>query len=444
MKGARIAIGAALLVIAPFAATFAYSFVPGVPGDVRVALVPLEDAAPGAVIARRARSWENCELQVEVAGTVRTVSRAELGASVDADAMTRDVERIGHAHDPFVDLPALFAAWSGRIDLAWTVRVDPISVRRFVRELAQDVDRHAAGARFDARGRLLELSHDGLRLDRTAAVRDLIDALRHERGGVVLATETISSGIGETAIEPTVEEPREQVVLSRYSTRYHIRERDRSHNLAVAAGFLDGARIPARGRLSFNDRVGARDRAHGYREAHVILGGEMVDGMGGGVCQVASTLHAAAFLGGFDFVEHVPHSRPSAYIPMGLDATVVWPTVDLVIANPYPFDVAVRAWADGGEMTVELLGARRMREVDWRRTTVDTERWTERLVEDESVADGDEVVTQTPILGYTILRERTIHDAAGVHLEERTIRYPPTDRIVHVPPGTTGVPNNPY
>ena len=69
----------------------------------------------------------------------------------------------------------------------------------------------------------------------------------------------------------------------------------------------------------------------------------MVEGTGGGTCQVASTLHAIAFFGGLDIVQRLPHSRPSGYIPAGLDATVVYPVVDLKLRNPFTFPVVVHA-----------------------------------------------------------------------------------------------------
>ncbi len=67
---------------------------------------------------------------------------------------------------------------------------------------------------------------------------------------------------------------------------------------------------------------------NGFAKAFEIFKGEYTEGIGGGTCQVASTFHAIAFFGGLEIVQRLPHSRPSAYIPAGLDATVVYPTVD--------------------------------------------------------------------------------------------------------------------
>ncbi|MCB9598310.1 MAG: VanW family protein [Sandaracinaceae bacterium] len=418
-----------------------------VPDGLRVAAEPIE---PGRDVREqleaRATRWEREEVAVDGGDAIRTPTRAALGTRVDVEAMLHRVRAYGRSGNPFTDLPALFAAWSGDVDLAWTIETDEDAVRSFVDDVAHQIDHPPQPARISERGRLLELSADGARLDREASTRDLLEALAAGRRSVRLPVERIPSGVGDDALPPLVPQPTAPVLVARYSTDYGTSggERPRAHNVELAASFLDGARIPANGRLSFNTRVGERSVGRGYRIAHVILDGEMVDGLGGGVCQVASTLHAAAFLAGLDVVEHRPHSRPSAYIPMGLDATVVWPDVDLVLANPYPFPLDVRARGVDGQMVVELWGARRTATVEWHRQTLATEGWSDRYVEDATVPPGRERITQRPIRGFTILRERTIHDAGGVRIENRRLLYPPTDRIIRVAPGTldpdTGAP----
>jgi vancomycin resistance protein YoaR len=206
-------------------------------------------------------------------------------------------------------------------------------------------------------------------------------------------------------------------------------------NVRVAAEALDGAVLPPGGTLSFNERVGPRTTSRGYRVAHVIYDGEMIDGIGGGVCQVASTLHAAAFLAGLPIEEHVPHSRPSAYIPMGLDATVVYPDVDLVIGNPLPVPITVRAHAEGGQLEVTLWARARPLEAEWRREILARTSYAERVVADATMPPGEAHVTQDGGSGFVVERTRTIHTATGDVSERRTLRYPPTDRVVRIAPG---------
>lgn len=130
-------------------------------------------------------------------------------------------------------------------------------------------------------------------------------------------------------------------VLGSFETKYQAGG-NRGKNIERAASFFrDGVVIAAGEILSFNKIVGARDEKNGFLKAPVIFNGEMTDGDGGGTCQVSSTLHAAALMAGVKIVTRRPHSRPSAYIPMGLDATVVWPDVDLKLKNETTLPVMV-------------------------------------------------------------------------------------------------------
>jgi vancomycin resistance protein YoaR len=89
----------------------------------------------------------------------------------------------------------------------------------------------------------------------------------------------------------------------------------------------------------------------------VIVADEVEPGVGGGVCQVASTLFAAGVLGGLDVVKRRSHSRPSGYAPLGLDATVIDGEVDLQLRNPYPVPIIVHAFLPvPTRIRVEMLG----------------------------------------------------------------------------------------
>jgi hypothetical protein len=89
---------------------------------------------------------------------------------------------------------------------------------------------------------------------------------------------------------------------------------------------MDGRVLDPGSELSYNDSVGERTLDRGYKFAPVISKGEMESGIGGGICQVSSTTYAAALTADMEIVQRIPHSRPAAYMPVGLDATVGFPT----------------------------------------------------------------------------------------------------------------------
>jgi vancomycin resistance protein YoaR len=207
--------------------------------------------------------------------------------------------------------------------------------------------------------------------------------------------------------------------------------------VARAAAGVDGLVLLPGEIASFNAEVGARSEDNGFAPAPEIYKGEMREGIGGGTCQVASTLHAAAYLGGIDIMERANHSRPSGYIPMGLDATVVYPHVDLKLKNTYSFPVVVHAVAEKGTLTVELRGGGSADAVDWGTATVGVTAFKRKVEETAWLPEGKVVLKQKGIKGYAIKKTRTIRSPDGrARVEEKTDVYPATFEIYLVPPGT--------
>lgn len=161
---------------------------------------------------------------------------------------------------------------------------------------------------------------------------------------------------------PTAAPLAHTALIASYETRYAVGS-PRGHNIERAASLLYFVPIEPGDVFSFNQQVGPRDHAHGFQKAPVIVDGELTDGDGGGVCQVSSTLHAAARLACLTIEERTPHTRSSDYIAPGLDATVAYPSKDLKIRNDgsSPVILALATHPDpahkwAGILTAEVLG----------------------------------------------------------------------------------------
>jgi vancomycin resistance protein YoaR len=211
----------------------------------------------------------------------------------------------------------------------------------------------------------------------------------------------------------------------------------RAANIENAARKLDGLVIQPGALVSFNQIVGERSEANGFKVAWEIFKGEMRPGVGGGTCQVASTFHAAAFYAGLDIVERSNHSRPSAYIPLSMDATVVWPVVDLKLKNAFSFPVVVHTDVKGPRLLVEILGPKKVVKVSFSADVVDKFPYTRRIDEESWVAEGKTIQKQKGIFGYRVRRVRTLQplDGGGARTETTFDFYPPTVEIWQVPPG---------
>lgn len=145
-------------------------------------------------------------------------------------------------------------------------------------------------------------------------------------------------------------------VLSTYSTAY-AGTADRIHNLQLAVSLLDGARVAPGATFSFNDRVGERTEERGFRLAPVIIEGKYEDGVGGGVSQVATTVFNAAWEAGLRIVERAPHALYIARYPLGRDATVNYPDLDLKFLNDTDKWIVLRAVSLADGIAISLYGS---------------------------------------------------------------------------------------
>ena len=143
--------------------------------------------------------------------------------------------------------------------------------------------------------------------------------------------------------------------LSSFSTYFNQKEGGRCENIALAAGFIDGVTIQPYGEFSFNQTVGERTSSAGFKSAKVIQNGEYKTGVGGGVCQVSTTLYNAALLSGLTVTEFHPHSLAVGYVEPSRDA-MVSSYSDFRLYNGYSFPVRLRLKAESGTLTVWVYG----------------------------------------------------------------------------------------
>lgn len=126
--------------------------------------------------------------------------------------------------------------------------------------------------------------------------------------------------------------------ISSYTTYFNAEDRGRCENIAIAASLIDGVTIQPYGEFSFNKTVGRRTEEAGFQQAKIIVQGEYVLGVGGGVCQVSTTLYNAALKSGLNVIEYHPHSLRVGYVAPSRDA-MVSTECDLQLYNPHSFPV---------------------------------------------------------------------------------------------------------
>lgn len=142
--------------------------------------------------------------------------------------------------------------------------------------------------------------------------------------------------------------------LNRFTTRFRKGNIERTRNIELAAEAINNTVIFPGEHFSFNEIVGERTRERGYLPAPVIVKGEFSEDIGGGICQVSSTLFNAVDLQGIEITERYAHSREVPYVPKGRDATVSWWGPDFAFRNKYNRPVLIQARAEEGAMMVAI------------------------------------------------------------------------------------------
>ncbi len=147
-------------------------------------------------------------------------------------------------------------------------------------------------------------------------------------------------------------------------TTYYTGDANRVHNVRLVANLIDRTLIAPGTTFSFNATTGERNEAKGFLEAPVIINGELQTGLGGGVCQVSTTVFNAAYEAGLDITERTNHALYISHYPQGRDATVNYPDLDLKFVNDTKKWLWLRTFVGSSALTVNLYGAPQHRRVE--------------------------------------------------------------------------------
>ena len=186
-------------------------------------------------------------------------------------------------------------------------------------------------------------------------------------------------------------------------------------NVKLSAKLINGIVLNSGDTFSYNDSVGKRTEARGFKPAPAYVKGETVDEVGGGICQTSSTLYLACLLSNMEIRERYAHRYVPAYIDWGMDATVSWGGPDYKFTNNTLYPVKIVTEYSKGYLTIKLLGTN----IDGIRVKMTNEvlsktPWETVYQEDSTMTPGSpDVVKVTPYTGYKVKTYQTIYDKNG-------------------------------
>lgn len=335
------------------ASIIAARYEPIIPAGTVVGVVPVGGLEPEEA-AKRLRLWWDSEKANKISVTCSAIHKTygskrwdELGLSVDDIASINQIplESFGE------NLQSQIGLNKRELKFPFVIQVDNTKfapIKAWV-----DANMPAAGpARVTLVGNKVTRKYEsnGLEL-KLEGVQGLVqDAFVNHAAEIDLPVQEAPKKIPDRELDKIVEP------MATFTTNFPTSNRPRCANIKLASAELDGVVLMPHERLSFNDAVGKRTIDRGFQVAGVYVNGRHDTGIGGGICQVSTTLYNASLFANLKIVERTNHSLPVAYVPTGRDATVSWGGPHLVIENNYDFPIAFDSNYVPGRLTFTVLG----------------------------------------------------------------------------------------
>ena len=252
---------------------------------------------------------------------------------------------------------------------------------------------------------------------------------------------------GETAkVDLKVTEPKIKVadlgdvlfktLIATYTSKYDISDKNRVTNLEIAANRCNNTVLYPGDEFSYNKALGHRTTANGYKMGNSFAGGKVVQTIGGGICQVSSTLYNAVLRAGLTITDRTAHGMHVQYVPQSTDATVVDNAIDFKFRNDRKYPVKIVTTCENGVMTASIYGVKEVDEptIDIETKILETIEYTTQKQNDSSMKKGTTKVVQKPVNGY-VSEAYKVYYKNGKEISRELIskdKYIPTNEIIKV------------
>ncbi|MEA4960189.1 VanW family protein [Lutispora sp.] len=281
------------------------------------------------------------------------------------------------------------------------------SIAKLIKDISKEIDKEAKDAAIRLISGKFQITEEkpGAKLNQEKAVK-MIEAGVVERSiaAIELPVEVIDADIKSSELANITDK------LGEYATSFNAGNQSRSSNIKIATKSVTDVLVHPGGTFSLNKTIGPRLAKYGYRTAKVIINNEYVDGIGGGICQVSSTLYNAALLSNLKIVERKNHSLPSDYVSMGRDATISGDYIDLKFMNNSKYPIYIYGEVKGNQVKFSIYGKN---ENQGKQIKIKTEVLKKiepkiKIIEDNSLPVGKKVVEKKAKPGYVVRSYRVL------------------------------------
>ena len=277
------------------------------------------------------------------------------------------------------------------------------------------------------------------------SVKEDVFGLKTQESLIAEAAKSLNNGenaiIKVEKIEPefTVEMLEEKLfnsTIASYASNYSTSAENRASNVELAASRINGKVLKPGEEFSYNETIGDTTVENGYKVAPVYANGKESTGVGGGICQVSSTLYSAVLYADLEVTQRRNHSLTVAYVPKGQDATVSYGTIDFKFRNNMEYPIKIAATTSGGRVTVSIIGTKRdvERKVEISHSLISTISPEVKETQDPTLPAGVKRVTSSGKTGYVVDTYKTVYEngvkVSSKNITRSTYKMVPTEMVV--------------
>lgn len=305
-------------------------------------------------------------------------------------------------------------------------------LNKYLKEIAKEIDVQVQDAKISISGSDISVKEEqnGLRLNIDKTIKTILEELKVGNGDIEINVDVVEPKITKEQLEEV------DTLLGSHSTKFKSSVVGRTTNIKLATDRTSDVLLMPGETFSYNEHTGERTVSNGYKNAPVIVQGVMQEGVGGGVCQVSTTLYNAVLYSGLELVNVKNHSIPSSYAEKGRDATVTDGGIDFVFKNNYDHPVYIKNYVSGNYVTCQIYGSSKNKQNIQISTSLDGVSTAPiKKVEDPTLPKGEEKELESGRNAYTVSTYRIYKDSNGKvtkKVKVATSYYPKKQGVIAV------------
>lgn len=307
-------------------------------------------------------------------------------------------------------------------------------LREFLNSVEKKINRNYENAKINVSNGNINITDDkkGKKLDK-------------DKLNIMLESKIKSKSFSDINIKAPVNESEAKITknklsvinknVSNYTTNYgSISSSERMNNIKIATDSINGTLLMPNDIFSFNKIVGPRTLKKGYKKAPVIVGTKAQPGLGGGICQVSSTLYNCILEANLKPIEREHHSIPSHYVELGRDATVNYGSIDLKFKNTLKYPIYIEGKTSNGNVNFNIYSNKSLNNISYKISSkvYDTITPKEKYIYDSSIPKGKIEITNNSSMGYKVKTYRNIIKNGKIIKKELVSDdfYRPVDKLI--------------